>query len=134
MKAKITEPCNECPWRRKSPPGWLGGFPPAEFLAFVQHDIELACHKTCGGSGEPSLCAGALIHYRNRVKRPNNPVVAAGVDKVQASADVFSWPWEFLDHHESGPDSRVDGLSQFEAADREALAFWLEPDVYRRPA
>lgn len=128
MKVGCKTPCRDCPWRRNAPAGWLGGFPAVEFVAMVQTDVELACHLTVGGSGEPSLCAGALISYRNQCKSPRTPDLGAAVQQVEPSPDVFAFPREFLDHHESG---HLSFRSMFTPEDRETLSFWLNPAVYR---
>lgn len=61
-----TYPCNECPWRRDTPPGM---FPPERYEALQQtagtpgHEAPLgapmfACHKTA--EGQEQACAGWL--------------------------------------------------------------------------
>lgn len=105
------EPCNECPWRRKHPPGWLGGYDAEEFIGQVQHDgPPLPCHKTIprNSSGEPSearaMCAGALIFMRNSCKGAHHPDYETpdGLATEMVEPDpvnVFQWPQEFRDHH-----------------------------------
>jgi Family of unknown function (DUF6283) len=131
MKPAGSAPCDECPWRRNHPGGWLGGFPAVEFVAMVQLDIPVACHKTCGGTGRPSLCVGALQHYKNRMKSPRRADLAEAVDLVDENALVFDWPREFLEHHMTGPFKVPKSEdSHFDDADRETLSAFLDPAMY----
>lgn len=133
MKPAGSAPCDECPWRRKHPAGWLGGFPAVEFVAMVQFDIPIACHKTCGGTGSPRLCVGALQHYQNRVKSPRHPGLSAAVDQVGENPEVFDWPQEFLEHHNGGPLGITEPTgSHFSDTDRAALGAFLDPAFYLR--
>jgi hypothetical protein len=129
MKPAGAQPCDECPWRRKHPPGWLGGFPAVEFVAMVQLDIPIACHKTCGGTGKASLCTGALQHYKNRIKSPRRADLSAAVELASENPDVFDWPREFLEHHASRGVAKPDN-SHFNDEDREALGAFLDPAMY----
>ena len=73
------QPCNACPWRRVSIPGWLGRDTPTEFLLRTMSDVPMPCHKTInyedkkwylkwfnGKTGK--LCAGSLIFFSNICK------------------------------------------------------------------
>lgn len=52
---------------------------------------------------DSSLCAGSLIHIRNQFKMPRDAGLAAGVRMVPMDpVNVFQWPQEFIDHHNSG--------------------------------
>lgn len=56
MKPLLTRPCNECPWRRDHPAGWLGGYRPEDFTQQIQFDgPPLPCHKTIPGDGSELL-------------------------------------------------------------------------------
>ncbi len=102
MKALLKEPCNECPWRRKHPAGWLGGYEPEEFTQQVQFDgPPLPCHKTIPEGGEArAMCAGALIFMRNNCKSAQHPDYGDALSTVQPDrVNVFSNSKEFLDHH-----------------------------------
>lgn len=95
------KPCNECPWRRKALPGWLGGNDASVYADSVQSNQIPPCHKTQTGPGEgPHLCTGALICSRNACIRPMFPDAAPKeADLVERSADVFAHPAEFYRHH-----------------------------------
>lgn len=104
-----TTPCRDCPWLRKSTPGWLGDDNPEHFYwAAVTAEVEMPCHAQINYGDEDwdevqlpgvDLCAGNLIYFRNHMKVPRNPVLATAVTAVLRSAAVFSWPHEFLGHH-----------------------------------
>lgn len=95
------EPCGECPWRKSHPAGWLGGFSPEDFAACIVTDVPIACHLTCGGTGTPSLCTGALVHYANQCKSPRPSELRAAVNEVEPRDDVFRFTHEFLAHHKA---------------------------------
>lgn len=103
MELAHKEPCNECPWRRKSPAGWLGGYSADDFVNQVQFDgPPLPCHKTITGDGKETniMCAGSLIFMRNSCKMPKHPDYGDAREQVAPDPiKVFSWPHEFRDHH-----------------------------------
>jgi hypothetical protein len=102
MKAALKTPCNECPWRRNHPAGWLGGYEPEDFTQQVQFDgPPLPCHKTIPPGGEAkAMCAGALIFMKNSCKGANHPDYGNALDTVeQDTVHVFQWGSEFLAHH-----------------------------------
>lgn len=107
-----TTPCSECPWRRKHPAGWLGGYEPEQFVQQVQFDgPPLPCHKTIPPGGTMpeavSMCAGALIFMKNSCKAAYHPDYGDALKHVQTDAEnVFQWPQEFLDYHKD-PDAWV---------------------------
>lgn len=107
-----TTPCSECPWRVTSLRGYLGMDTPVHFYwQSVTAEGEMPCHEQID-YGDPhwldtqlpgaDLCAGNLIHYRNTLKAPRRPSLAAAVRGVRASMAVFTWPWEFMRHHMPG--------------------------------
>lgn len=98
MKIMHTKPCSECPWRRTSPAGWLGGHETEAYAAPVRHGTMVPCHK----KGNRAYCAGAAISMKNSCTRPRDPDMAAELEKVQESDDVFRFPTEFEKHHDNG--------------------------------
>lgn len=105
MDLKHKTPCNECPWRRKHPAGWLGGYLVDDFVNQAQFDgPPLPCHKTIPEGGEASaMCAGALIFMRNSCKGANHPDYGDARDWVEADpVTVFQWAHEFRAHHGDG--------------------------------
>ena len=105
-----TTPCDECPWRRNHPAGWLGGYQPSDFVNQVQFDgPPVPCHKTIppggGMANAVSMCAGALIFMRNSCKSAQHPDYGDALQKVERDpVGVFEWPTEFLEYH-SDPDA-----------------------------
>lgn len=105
-------PCLGCPWRRDSLRGYLGADEPVHFYwQSVTAEGEMPCHEQVDyedpGWQESQLpradfCAGNLIHYKNTMKVPRRETVAAAVQAVRKSAQVFTWAHEFLAHHMPG--------------------------------
>jgi len=93
-------PCNDCPWRRVSAPGWLGPHSPEEWLTTVHGEGGIACHKTITNEqwDDPGMrqCAGAAIYRANVHKLPINPTIARS---EQDHEKIFSLDREFLSHH-----------------------------------
>lgn len=117
MKLRHKKPCNECPFRRVSPAGWLGGYEPEEFTSQIQFDgPPLPCHKTIRQDETNdyaalpdyvSMCAGALIHMKNSCKAPYHEQYGDALSKIEADPEnVFNWPHEFLNHHKD-PDAWI---------------------------
>lgn len=86
---QLTKPCSDCPLRRDSLPGWLGGYTPEEYRALCHSDHIVDCHVHAG-----SRCAGLAI-YRTNVAKWQPPEHKLPPD----TEAVFSTPMEFLDHH-----------------------------------
>lgn len=99
MKIMHTKPCNACPWRRNSPAGWLGGNEVEDYAQPVRHGVMVPCHKKAG----KAYCAGAAISMQNSCTRPRDPHMAAELEKVQESEDVFRFTSDFERHHSEGP-------------------------------
>lgn len=124
MPDVLKEPCNQCPYRRKAMPGYLGESTPEEFMASTMADYPMPCHKTIdyrdprwkekwenlvvddeldpasqrSTSPKEKHCAGAAIFFSNIHKRTrdmNRPGLAADRDLV------FDHPRQFIDHHRS---------------------------------
>lgn len=104
MKKNLREPCSACPFRKKSMPGYVGADEPASFIATAQGDCEMPCHMTVDYDdsdwkkklAEVEHCAGAAIYFANQCKISRSP------DRLSLAADrdnVFSFPAEFLEHH-----------------------------------
>ncbi len=118
MKFDQTNPCRECPFRKKAAPGWLGAATPEEFIDTTLADGLMPCHLTVDYEKkdwqdemvemESSVqhCAGARIFYKNMCKVSRLPLIRyleehGAVRAVQRSADVFLNRAEFLAHHTS---------------------------------
>lgn len=104
MNPPLKKPCRECPFRRRSIPGYLGNSTPAEFLASTMADQPMPCHLTVDYEDrnwkdmldEASHCNGALTFFSNICKLSNDP----NRPKMPVDCEnVFTRPTEFLDHH-----------------------------------
>lgn len=106
MKLRHHTPCNECPWRRTSLAGWLGGHEPTYYADAVQANEVPPCHLTDLGPDDPrsSMCAGALSVMANAClsawKTPGGDEAKAKVGKRD---DTFHHPAEFYEHHTGEP-------------------------------
>lgn len=98
LTIRHTSPCRECPWRRASCAGWLGGNTVEQYAAPVRAGVLVPCHL----NGHRAYCAGSAIAMRNSCTLPRDPVMAAEIRKVERSEDVFRFPSEFEIHHSRG--------------------------------
>lgn len=106
-------PCSDCPWARKSVPGWLGPNSVNTWIGAAHSDGIIACHtrlvsrevtgrygnetanavsRRCNGHWQ---CAGAAIYRANVVKSPRDPLI---LQLPANKVTVFSWG-EFERHH-----------------------------------
>ena len=106
MAKQHTTPCRECPWRKTSMRGWLGGDTgqPENFVAASQSEHRMPCHMTVDYEQDDwrdqaevaPQCAGRAIHFANQCKTPRNPELL----RLPANReDVFTFPAEFVAHH-----------------------------------
>lgn len=116
MKFSQTKPCSQCPFRKKSLPGWLGAATPEEFIGATMEDGLMPCHKTVNydkpdwkwamlaPQSKVQHCAGARIFFRNQCKVSRNDYYVEAkrlgmITEVEPSDDVFKNKHEFLAHH-----------------------------------
>lgn len=106
----VPKPCNDCPFRRKAMPGWLGASSPEGFIDCMQRNEPLPCHQTIDYDGDPNwqvkwmqqrntgkMCAGALIFLANKLQR--HPFKELPKDHE----NVFSNSLEFVRYHREAP-------------------------------
>jgi len=90
-----TKPCKECPFRRKSLPGYLGGNGKQEFAVIAQNEGALPCHLVMTRPN-PAHCVGRATMWANQCKRSRD----GSVPKMEQDRDnVFSHIGEFTEHH-----------------------------------
>lgn len=104
------EPCKQCPFRRKSMPGWLGANSPEEMVNGIMSEVPLPCHSTIDYRKRDwaekwfarkigKLCMGARIFSANCAKKPRPTSLLPVVE--QNTELVFTTPQEFVAHHRS---------------------------------
>lgn len=121
-------PCNACPFRPNSLPGWLGDYAPAEIIDCIRYEIPFYCHQEIENlpqSGTIDLetaqlnaeangydmedwrmhldainhCAGALIMAKKMAKLPRDRRASNAVKNISLNAPVFQTPEDFIDYH-----------------------------------
>lgn len=108
MNYNLKKPCSECPFRRKSPAGWLGPWDPRELLFVIGRSM-FPCHRTVKpednyNEDAPHLesCAGMAIFLNNKVERSRDESNQLHQDMLRGSkhaASVFRTSTEFMQHH-----------------------------------
>lgn len=111
MKPCKDQPCSQCPFRRKSMPGWLGDDTPEHFVEMAHGEENLPCHKTVdytkhdwkerqvrGPKATAHECAGAAIYRANVLKEVRDRKVCRLPPDEKT---VFATPKEFIKHHRS---------------------------------
>lgn len=84
--------CAECPWRRASAPGWLGGRITADgWIQIALSDQAVPCHTRDG-----IHCKGLSIFRRNIGKLPRDASIPTSEPDRER---IFAMPSEFLEHH-----------------------------------
>ena len=109
--------CDECPFRKKSLPGWLGPHSIDDIEKVVQSDEPFICHKSIAEmiesgipEGDPQLeeegehCVG-MLRYRNAMcKRSRDPETAQAQTEIRSVDDVpVIEARKFREHHEKLP-------------------------------
>lgn len=120
MKFNKLKPCAGCPFRTNAAPGWLGDYTPQEVIQHLQNEIPFVCHidvENGPGYSDPEWqewadkhanhCGGALIMQRKMAKLPRDPDHCAAVRAVDPQTTILFPPQVFIEHHESGPQSRL---------------------------
>lgn len=92
-------PCSECPWRKKSVKGYLGGNTVEAYALPVRHGVPVPCHMS--GGAKTTMCAGSAIVMQNSCTVPRDDHQAKQIDKVRKSRDVFQFVTEFERYHGS---------------------------------
>lgn len=75
-------PCEECPFRKNSLPGWLGPYKDAqELLNIINGEIHFMCHMTLGKDEEETEILPAVL--RLTLKKKWFDMIAAGIKKEE---------------------------------------------------
>lgn len=106
----MNKPCGECPFTKKSLPGFLPGYGSALNLhQMVMSEIHFPCHMQLPkGKTQLSIkeakkyprCQGSIIYMRKACKFPSDKKLKAAFDQVSPEDKelVLSVP-EFFEHH-----------------------------------
>lgn len=106
VKPCSSAPCRECPFRRTSVSGWLGGNSVDFYLVQSHSDLDIVCHMSPGFRDAELVarsCKGLAIYRRNVGKQPRggSALVATKLSKPDREL-VFATPQEFRQHHTNG--------------------------------
>jgi hypothetical protein len=117
-KQKMPPPCAECPFRKKSLPGWIGGHQHVgEIINIVQAGQKFPCHTQVNRFMEidrdegrkpdfddacrlARTCVGGLHFLANSACLPRHPYAAMQVKIVGKNPAVFGSRREMVGHHE----------------------------------
>lgn len=85
--------CKECPFKKNSPPGWLGGVSVDDTIATLQNEGIFTCHlhrndKISVGSvmvGRYPICRGFMLSAKKSAKMFGGlpGMISAGLSKLQ---------------------------------------------------
>ena len=104
------KPCKDCPWRKTSPKGWLGGQDPEVFTHTLQMGKTLPCHKTqdrdltfdeIEKNDKVHHCRGALITMKNSCMLSRNEKIAELQKNINTDNNFFRTLNDFQEHHNS---------------------------------
>jgi len=98
-------PCPECPYRKSSTPGYLGGNDPKEYAKALHLDTVVPCHMRSeydedGTVDVVAVCPGHLMAQKRVCKRTEHPEAKAAWDQKAYEAnrdDILGF--DFYDHH-----------------------------------
>lgn len=98
------DPCRECPLRRDSAAGYLGGYSVENYLHILHGDADIACHMSPGfherDLSQQRSCTGVAAYRANVAKIPRGPHAAESVRLVGPDRErFFATPAEFAAHH-----------------------------------
>lgn len=121
MKVARKTPCAECPLRRDSIPGYLGGWSPEMYLRALHSDVSLACHSSKGFHERvletQHVCTGVAAYRANTghvcFSTAHDSTVAIGEDREH----YFATPREFYDHHKPAQSAHGGGAVETGAHD-----------------
>lgn len=91
VEGQHKKPCHDCPWRKVSVPGWLGGIDREDWLYQAHGEARIDCHTLV-----PAQCAGAAIYRTNVCKEPRDRSLLL----LPESKRVFDCPQDFMAHHD----------------------------------
>ena len=120
MQITSKQPCNECPFRKAHPPGWLGPWEPEPLLRSIAN-VPFPCHKSISkATQDPKYdmsteegyedqrlqgCAGAAIFLNNKLEISRCKVTAQHQNLIDdipqyVKDSVFDNRQQFVNHHD----------------------------------
>lgn len=98
---KRSEPCKECPFRKRCAPGYLGGHQLEPYRQPPSAGMPTSCHCTDKGadSAATGFCAGSLAVICNDPNIEPLPEYAAAAGSVGKRDDCFATIADFAEHH-----------------------------------
>lgn len=117
MKPAVKLPCVECPLRRDSAPGYLGGYTPEMYLEVMFSPASIACHSSPGFHegevGKQHHCTGVAAFRANVgwIASVEHNGVMMPTYAHQSTREIgsdtehyFASAQEFYDHHKKGQE------------------------------
>ncbi len=103
MQNNLKHSCKECPFKKTSLKGWLGGLGAKETKDLVLSEADFACHMTRDKPvSEMSRCKGSQIFFINHCKLPkfNTDLVEAIEQTKKENHDKSEYlGFDFVKHH-----------------------------------
>ena len=100
LTLKHKKPCKECPWKRNSAAGYLGGNITEDYCDAQKVASPIQCHMARG-----CYCIGALISLNNSSAVPRDKSHAEAADEVGKSRLVFGHWTGFRLHHDAASET-----------------------------
>lgn len=118
MKDTLKNPCNACPFRKNSLPGWLGPWDATGLHQFVMNEGDFACHLTIPqDENNPVIveaittrCAGSVLYLGKNCKSPRHEPLVTILNDAKADSDYRTRLdnilnlREFSNHHNLKPN------------------------------
>jgi hypothetical protein len=111
MAEPLMQPCKECPLRRDSLPGYLGGYTPEMYIEILHSPASIACHsskgfhegdlstqRSCTGVAAFRANVGHRCLYKGVETHAQYATEIVGSDKER----YFASDEEFVVHHKPG--------------------------------
>jgi hypothetical protein len=103
------KPCKQCPFRKNSAKGWLGGDSgnPEQFLQQLDHPNFYPCHSAINWEREnvdeqgmkAPRCAGALQFMNNSMMQSRNSEVRELQKPLGKNDEVMQFKHNFIEYH-----------------------------------
>jgi hypothetical protein len=117
MKLAVSDPCPECPLRRDSTQGYLGGYSPEMYIDVLHSAASIACHSSKGFKegdiARQRHCTGVAAFRANvgYVAAIDGHPALAHQSTLLIGADrerYFASDAEFVAHHKPGQEGGRD--------------------------